>query len=240
MQGISPIQPFFRKSVSKTSANSVVCEIIPYAGTQGAGNLFAHAGNYLTYSSGSREFGAKRFSNPSTQLRQNAEHGRCSIVGWPGHQNAPAGNAFRNRRRGILFLENEIMLSCLRVLSTSQRGLAVRAGLFGPMERQKIWKEKFLVWILLQVIEIPQNRQRNFGKAWRNQAEIWKCLEKSLELVMAGTNPSHDRKPHGNQNSACFLSNDRAVTVGVHRGASAGSTVASGGAARRPRSATTA
>jgi hypothetical protein len=41
--------------------------------------------------------------------------------------------------------------------------------LFGPMERQKIWKKIFLVWILLQVLEIQQNRQRN----------LWKSLEKS-------------------------------------------------------------
>jgi len=35
MQGISPIQPFSAKSVSKTSANSVVSEEIPYEMGQG-------------------------------------------------------------------------------------------------------------------------------------------------------------------------------------------------------------
>jgi hypothetical protein len=35
MQGISPIQPLFAKSVAKTPVDTIACEIIPYTGEQG-------------------------------------------------------------------------------------------------------------------------------------------------------------------------------------------------------------
>jgi hypothetical protein len=55
MQGISPNLPIFRKMLSKTSHNPVVCEEIPYAAAQG---IFSCAqGCVSAFSTGAGKFG---------------------------------------------------------------------------------------------------------------------------------------------------------------------------------------
>ena len=68
------------------------------------------------------------------------------------------------------------MPSCFHVASTIRSGLAVREGLFGLIERQKFWRGIFLVWNYCNALKSHKTAKGIFGKAWRRQAEIWKCL----------------------------------------------------------------
>src|SRR5271168_4754180 len=56
-KGISPIQPFSAKTVSETSANSVVCKRVPCATEQGINSR--KQGSNSALSGRNREFGAK-------------------------------------------------------------------------------------------------------------------------------------------------------------------------------------
>jgi hypothetical protein len=59
--------------------------------------------------------------------------------------------------------------------------VSLRDGFFEPVEKAKCLDVDTLGLEGLQPIEIPQNGQAFFGKAWRETAEIWKSLQKSLE-----------------------------------------------------------
>ncbi len=92
------------------------------------------------YSSGAGNLARNRFSNPSTQLRQNAEHGRCSIVGWPrgperGLRRAMPGHDGKrhgNQRLSSLFLvrsdPRNVASSAALPLGRRSRAEALRTG----------------------------------------------------------------------------------------------------------------
>src|SRR5271170_2802724 len=61
-QGISPIQPFSAKSISKTSTNSVVCKRVPCATEQGINSR--QQGSNSALSGRNREFGAWSILEP--------------------------------------------------------------------------------------------------------------------------------------------------------------------------------
>jgi hypothetical protein len=133
----------FRKGVSKTYVNLVVCETIPYASTHRSRDPIRACGELFDLFDWSREFGAKSIPEPEYPIASKCRARPvldCRLARGP--ERPPARNVFRNRRRGNFFLENEIMLSC--PFNDPERFDRTRRALRDHGE-PKIWK-KDLVW----------------------------------------------------------------------------------------------
>jgi len=157
---------FFRKFVSKTSANSAVCEIIPYALEQG---IYSRVqGIILTYSTAAG-ICVKSIPEPEYPIASKCRARPvfdCRLARGPERPRAQrlrksaAWNFLSGKRN------RAIVLPC--PLNDPERFGRTRRALRAHGEAKNLEKD-LLVWILLQVLEIPQNRQRN----------LWKSLEKS-------------------------------------------------------------
>ena len=93
---------------------------------------------------------------------------------------APLGRDPRNPRCGF-FLSENLNMRCraFMPLQRSRRIWRRATGSSSPGEDKKFGKWLFR-FASIATLEIPQNGQGLFGKAWRKQAEFWKNLEKKL------------------------------------------------------------
>jgi hypothetical protein len=90
-------------------------------------------------------------------------------------------------------------------------GVRRSCRLFEPGERQKIWKGAFPVCIYYKPLKSHKTAKEFFGNPWRKQADIWKCLEKSLEVSRRSGAPLRGRSRCSGRNA------DRPPFVGQPR-----------------------
>jgi hypothetical protein len=72
------------------------------------------------------------------------------------------------------------MLPCFHVTSTIQTGWRRATAIRAQLEAKKFgnWLFRFVAYY--NPLKSHKTAKGFFGKAWRKQAEIWKCLEKNL------------------------------------------------------------
>jgi hypothetical protein len=75
------------------------------------------------------------------------------------------------------------MLPCFHVTSSIQAGLVARDGSSSAVMKSKnLETGPFGLHLYCNPLKSHKTAKGFFGKAWRKQAEIWKCLEKTLEV----------------------------------------------------------
>src|SRR5277367_4543918 len=89
-----------------------------------------------------------------------------------------------------------------RTRSHAARGIGMRSrGVQNAAEKGRTEDEKFgkhqAAFESLVTLEISQNRQAFFGKAWSKTRDFWRSLEKGLEgaFIPPPLAPSHQRPP---------------------------------------------
>jgi hypothetical protein len=83
------------------------------------------------------------------------------------------------------FWKARSMLAYFDDPSTLPTDGAARDRLFEPIEGQNIWRGTLWVWKACNPLKSQKTAKKMFGKAWSETAEIWKGLDKSLELAAA-------------------------------------------------------
>jgi hypothetical protein len=83
------------------------------------------------------------------------------------------------------FWKARSLLPCFHDPSTLRTDWTVRDRLFEPIEEQKIWQWTLWIWKACNPLKSHKTAKEMFGKAWSETAEIWKGLDKSLELAAA-------------------------------------------------------